>query len=113
MNYCFTMSYNNVEFDLNWLGLIVQTGSNNINSRRRKMRLTLIVGIVIGILRIVIGMNFPPQTPDLVSVYKDIAHLFMGGLAVALYRDRKEWQSNLFWGLCFLEVLAAILSRAC
>lgn len=65
-------------------------------------------GLVLAVLRVVIGLLVEPVSPTWVDVYKDAAHLFMGGLAVAWLYDGYKWQKLLFWGLVVLEVVVAI-----
>lgn len=75
------------------------------------MKTTLAIGIALGGVRVWIGLNVKPDAFEWVQAYKAMAHLFVGGLAVAAWRDQRQWQLGLFWGLCILEVVVAIWSR--
>lgn len=75
------------------------------------MKTTVVVAIVLAVVRVWIGFNVEPESFELVQAYKDAAHLFMGGLTVAAWRDQQKWQWLLFWGLCALEVGVAVASR--
>lgn len=52
----------------------------------------------------------PPSKPDMVDVYKDIVHVFMGGLGLEAWR-RKGIERWLFWLLSAWEVAIAVVSR--
>ena len=69
------------------------------------------VGVVLAIIRIWMGFAVEPESPSWVDVYKDVAHLFIGGLAVAWWHARHRWQWRLFWSLNVVEVAVAVLSR--
>lgn len=61
---------------------------------------------------LIIGRLFVhPSHPTIADVYKDVAHLFIGGLFVAWLLQRQPWQKVLFWALCAWEVFVAIGSR--
>lgn len=75
------------------------------------MKLTIAFGLLLAASRIWLGMNYAPESFDWVQAYKDVAHLFMGGLAVAWWLQRHKWQWRLFWLLNAVEVAVAILSR--
>lgn len=75
------------------------------------MKTTIFVGVLLMISRVWMGFNVPPTSPTWGDVYKDAAHLFMGGLVVCAWRDGKKWQWLLFWSLNVVEVAVAILSR--
>lgn len=75
------------------------------------MKLTITIGVVLAILRIWIGSISEPEAFHWVQAYKDAAHLFIGGLAVAWWIQRQKWQWRLFWILNIIEVTVAILSR--
>ena len=72
---------------------------------------TLLIGGILGAMRIWMGFNVTPESFHWTQAYKDAAHLFMGGLFVAAKRDSQKWQWLLFWGLSALEVAVAVLSR--
>lgn len=75
------------------------------------MKLAIAFGLLLAAIRIWIGFSVPPESFSLVQVFKDVAHLFMGGLFVAWYIQRQSWQFWLFWWLNILEVVVATLSR--
>lgn len=75
------------------------------------MKLTIFIGLILAVIRIWMGINITPGAFDWTQVYKDMAHLFMGGLAVAWWFNRYKWQWRLFWFLNAVEVAVAILSR--
>jgi peptidoglycan/LPS O-acetylase OafA/YrhL len=75
------------------------------------MRLTIAFGLLLVVGRVWLGMHHPPESFEWIQAYKDTAHLFMGGLAVAWWFQRKRWQWWLFWALNVVEVAVAILSR--
>lgn len=75
------------------------------------MKLTLAIAALLAAARIWLGFNVEPEAFQWVQVYKDSAHLFMGGLAVAWWYGRHDWQWLLFCAMCVLEVTVAILSR--
>jgi hypothetical protein len=75
------------------------------------MKTTLLFGALLALARVWIGLNVEPESFHWVQAYKDTAHLFMGGLFVAAWRDRQRWQWKLFWGLCAIEVAVAVWSR--
>ena len=76
------------------------------------MRLTILAALLIGAMRIWMGFNVPTESFEWLQVYKDVAHLFMGGLFVAWRIVRQKWQKYLFVGLCALEIVVAVASRA-
>lgn len=81
-------------------------------SRSQTTLLLLLVAAALGISRIWLGLTIPPEPASWMGVYKAIAHLFMGGLAVAAWQDDETtWMWPLFWVLCILEVAVAIFSR--
>jgi len=71
------------------------------------MKIALLIGLLLAIGRVFVK----PEKPTKADIYKDMAHLFMGGLLVALWRDGLAWQHWLFWSLCAWEVFIAIGSR--
>lgn len=102
------------------------------------MYLTLIFAAMLAAGRIWLGFNVEPDAFSWPQVYKDVAHLFMGGLFVSWWYNRVTWdiaqfsvrpefrqslflfmtwweeqpyQWNLFWLLCVLEVVVAVASR--
>lgn len=75
------------------------------------MKATIMFGVFLAVVRVWIGFTVEPEPFAMTQAYKDTAHLFMGGLAVAAWRDRQAWQHVLFWGLCVLEVAVAVFSR--
>jgi len=76
-------------------------------TKGRFMEYAILFGVMLAIGRLFIS----PKKPTGADVYKDMAHLFMGGLLVALWRDGEPWQHWLFWSLCVWEVSVAIISR--
>lgn len=75
------------------------------------MRTTIVIALILAVLRIIIGATNNPEAFAWVQVFKDIAHLFMGGLCVAMVLQKKRWQTMLFWSMNALEVAVAVLSR--
>ena len=77
------------------------------------MRTLLTISVILGLLRLYIGSEIEPESPTWLDVYKDMAHVFIGGLGVLWWLFRKDdpMYAVLFWWLCFLEVAVAILSR--
>lgn len=75
------------------------------------MRTTIAIGVILAILRIWIGYVVPPEHITLVDLFKDTAHLFIGGLGAAWWYARKPWQWDLFWTLNAVEVSVAVWSR--
>lgn len=72
-----------------------------------KTALVILVGMLLMIGRLFVH----PEHPTAADVYKDIAHIFIGGLFVAWRFQRHPWQKILFWALCLWEVFVAIGSR--
>lgn len=75
------------------------------------MKQTIAIAVILGILRIYIGATSTPGTLLWVQIFKDVAHLFMGGLTVAAWNQDKKWQWILFWSMNTLEVTVAVISR--
>jgi len=75
------------------------------------MKTTVAIGLVLAVARVWIGFNVEPESFAWSQAYKDVAHLFMGGLAVAWWIKRLRWQWWLFWALNIVEVGVAIASR--
>lgn len=75
------------------------------------MKTTLAIGFVLVFLRVYLGFHVEPEPFTWFQLYKDAAHLFMGGLAVAWWFQRTRWQWWLFWALNAVEVAVAVLSR--
>lgn len=75
------------------------------------MWVTIIIGVLFGIARVWLGFNVEPESFEWAQAYKDAAHLFIGGLAVAWWFQRKWWQWNMFWALNAVEVVVAVWSR--
>lgn len=80
------------------------------------MKTMIVVAIMLGITRIYIGLNVMPDAFQWTQAYKDVAHLFMGGLFVAAWTSKGSLEHTLllwsvFWGLCVLEVAVAVISR--
>lgn len=69
------------------------------------------IALVLGLLRIWIGAKFAPEPFKWLNVYKDIAHIYIGGLIVAWYYEKELWQAYTAIGLTVLEVTVAIWSR--
>jgi hypothetical protein len=67
-------------------------------------------GIALAIVRLMIGDLVEPDSIWL-DVYKDVAHLYVGGLAGAWLYSREKWQASLFLVLNAVEVFAAITGR--
>jgi hypothetical protein len=66
---------------------------------------------ILAVLRVYIGATTEPESLSWVDVYKDVAHVYVGFLLALAWgrQDRKLWL--LFWMMCVLEVMVAILSR--
>jgi hypothetical protein len=75
------------------------------------MKRTIAFALFLAAVRIWMGFNVPPDTFAWSQAYKDVAHLFMGGLFVAWRYARRGWQIRLFVAMCVLEVAVAVLSR--
>lgn len=75
------------------------------------MKTTIAIGFIIAVARVWMGLNFEPEPFHWLQAYKDTAHLFMGGLAVAWWNNRHRWQLDLFCWLCVVEVLVAAMTR--
>lgn len=75
------------------------------------MKATIAIGIFLVAFRVYIGLTVPPEPFHWTQGFKDTAHLFMGGLAVAWWQQRHPWQWWLFWALNAVEVAVAVWSR--
>jgi len=75
------------------------------------MKTTLVFAVALAAVRIWMGFNVEPESFQWVQLYKDVAHLFMGGLFVAWWIKRQRWQWQLFWALNAVEVAVAVFSR--
>lgn len=66
----------------------------------------IFLAIAFGLTRLTIH----PSTPDLIDVYKDIVHVFMGVIGTLGWQGDKtcKW---VFWLLSVLEVSVAVISR--
>ena len=80
-------------------------------SVKSQMKITLLIGIILIIGRIILGVTVQPESATFSDFYKDAAHLFVGGLAVAAWIQKHKWQWVLFWLLIIVEVAVAVLSR--
>jgi len=76
------------------------------------MKATIAFAVALSAVRVWIGATVDPEPLSFVQVYKDIAHLFMGGLAVAWWRDQEQWQWRTFWTLNAIELAVALISRS-
>jgi len=72
---------------------------------------TIAFGLVLAASRIWLAFEVEPEAFSWLHVYVDVAHLFMGGLAVAWWHQERKWQWYLFWFLNVVEVAAAVGSR--
>lgn len=96
------------------------------------MKVTIAIGVILAVLRVVIGFNVAPPALDatghLVAAYTAFAHLFVGWL---IYQSCSDWRlarwtakafpmdrepyvttAGLLLGfLCAVEVFVAVLSR--
>ena len=102
--------------------------------------LVVIISLILASIRIWIGLNLESHaTLDFVSIYKDIAHIFIGGLVVSWWYNRFRWKDcdpfhyyytnivaytastveylqsqpyefYIFWFLSVVEVITAIIS---
>lgn len=70
-----------------------------------------LTGMALAILRTALALEHPPEPFTWFNAYKDIAHVYVGGLGVAWWIQRQQWQIVLFVGLNGVEVAAAIYSR--
>lgn len=90
------------------------------------MKYVLTVGLVLGLIRVWLGLTVEPinlsVSEFLQQSFKDIAHIYMGVLGTLAWtsrqvqyprreRERHLILRNLFWFLCVLEVLVAVVSR--
>jgi hypothetical protein len=73
--------------------------------------MAIFCGIILATIRVYLGFTVEPQHATLFDIYKDVAHLYMGGLFVAWRIQKKRYQFWLFWMMCLLEVAVATLSR--
>lgn len=85
----------------------------------------IVFAAILAALRVWIGFTVEPEHFSWVSLYKDVAHLFMGGLAVyahnlqpfqARFLLPQNWGRmirmwRLFWLMNLLEIAVATLSR--
>lgn len=76
------------------------------------MRTTIAIAVLFAVARIWVGLNFTPEPFHWLQAYKDAAHLFMGGLAVAWWLQRFRWQWWTFWALNVIEVAVAVRANA-
>jgi hypothetical protein len=67
--------------------------------------------LVLAVTRVYFGMTKPPESPDMMDVYKDMAHVYMGALGASWYHTREREKRMLFIWLCVIEVMVATLSR--
>lgn len=70
-----------------------------------------LVGIALACLRISLALEHPPEPFTWFNAYKDIAHVYVGGLGVAWWIQRYQWQLVLFIGINGIEVASAVFSR--
>jgi hypothetical protein len=102
------------------------------------MKYVVTIALILAVIRIWLGFTVEPDTFAWTQVYKDVAHLFMGGLFMSWWHDRttrdisqfhilpefrhepwltitwwdcQPWQWRLFWWLIVLEVIVATASR--
>jgi hypothetical protein len=69
----------------------------------------ILIGVLFILSRIWLGWN---PLPDFwMDVYKDAAHVFVGGIGGAWLASGKSWRWRLFWSLNITEVAVAVLSR--
>lgn len=74
----------------------------------------IIFAVVLGLLRVLIGITVEPEPITWVGAYKAVAHLFMGGLFVAWLGQPVpygRWMGATFGLLCLLELGVALWSR--
>ena len=81
------------------------------NKKVSTMKITILFGMLLIVIRIWIGCTVEPEQFNWVAAFKDTAHLFMGGLAVAWWIQKHPWQWKLFWVLNLVEIAVAVLSR--
>lgn len=67
--------------------------------------------ILIAVLLLIARVFIHPAAPTIAEVYKDAAHLFVGGLFVAWRIQKNKWQKYLFIIMCAWELLIASGSR--
>lgn len=75
------------------------------------MKTTILLSILLILSRIWVAYSFEPESASIVGSYQAFAHLFVGGLIVAWFCQRKAYQAWLFCILVAVEVSAAVLSR--
>lgn len=68
--------------------------------------------VVLLAIAVAIGRFFLATGIDTGDIYKDAAHLFVGGLAGAWLVSRSRFYWRLFWFLCIVELLAVAVSSA-
>lgn len=86
------------------------------------MILVILFALVLGVLRVYIGMTIEPETPTLVDLYKTVSHFFVAGLFVAWWykagctdvtlKVRTSWILYTAVAISLLELIVAIVSRA-
>lgn len=67
------------------------------------------IGVVLCVIRVVIGFTCEPAPMTMVDVFKDMAHVFMGALGVLAWT--RSPLKPLFWFMAALEVVVATLQR--
>ena len=70
-----------------------------------------LTGIALTVLRISLALEYPPESFTWFNAYKDIAHVYIGGVGTAWWIQRQQWQIVLFLGVNAVEVTAAVFSR--
>ncbi len=67
------------------------------------VRLLIVATLTFAILR----LTLPQPGVDLRATFKDVAHIYVGMLAVLAWQNQPycRW---MFWGICAVEVFAAI-----
>ena len=66
--------------------------------------------IIIGVVVFVIRPFIKKMKPLWVNIYKALAHVFMGTLGLAAWRDGLPWLTSLFWILCGWEIICFSVS---
>jgi len=77
----------------------------------QKASFVLLVAVTLALGRIYLGYTTTPEPVTTVAVFKDFAHLFVGGLFVAWWLTKQNYLWYTFLGLCIVEIVVATLQR--
>ena len=77
----------------------------------RAFCIVVYIGILIAVARVILIGSVATESPTMFDIYKDMAHVFIGGLGATCLIRGKAWQWCLFWFLVSVEVTVAVVSR--